>query len=500
MSGAPSQKAMPLQIPFPSGGLNYLDAPTDIKPNEAADLINFYPMHEGLRQAPGASVAKTPSGSIGSMLSYFDLSGASHYVWCIDHQIWIDGSLSSIYDGATDHDGHLIAITNDIWWLSSIGSYLQFTNGVDAPIRYDLSTGFVYQFNTWTVPAGFTVGGITEGAAYKQRWYGLLDSGNIGYGGLQAVTAALTAWPVRYAMKESAGVLFFTPWTYNQGLTNEELFVVVCTSGEVLVFSGGWPGSPDWQLVGRTKIPLPLGKNAFTLYGQDIYIATVRGVISLAKVFQGQNQDANLYQMSRNLGTSIALSPNSQIALSYNAPLMFVANASNDGYIYAMNTETGAWCKLASGISSTYVLSMAYGGGYLWICTNNLAGTKKIYKMTDTGAVGGSDVITSTWQTPYIDFGTNLNKAAKVSRLILSKALTGSSGTVSQSIAGDFSDSFATADARTLPVAATFGNCELELTPPGRSEHLSYKTILTSTGRVGLMYGLHVWVEQAGVY
>jgi hypothetical protein len=517
-------KAVPLQVPFPSAGLNYLNPPTDLEANEAADLINFYPMQEGLRQALPPTVVKSPSSSAGTVLSYFDLNGAPHYVWCIDHAIWID-NVKVIYHGQAA-DGSTVTITNDNWWLSTTGTYLQFTNGVDYPIRYNLATATIYQPSTnWTVPAGYTY--ISQGCNYKNRWYCKLDNGTIGYGGTApiATMGVLTAWTVRGAFKESASILFFTPWTYNQGLTNEELFVVVCTSGEVLVYSGDWPAAPNWQLVGRTKIPLPVADasgsaysnsinfRAFCLIGQDIYISTIRGVISLQRVFQGQNQDAALYQMSRKLGTKIVLG-NCQIVTSQSSPLLFVAGSYDDAtvinYIYAMNTETGAWTKLDGIVTlnsgsapprTGSIQSMAYANGYLYVSFAYVGGAFDIFSMSD-GIGVSSTTVTSTWQTPYINFGSNLQKRTKLSRLILSLPVAGLSVTASQSVAGDFNDNFGLADARVLPSIARPTNYDVELMPPGVSEQLSYKTIITATGTgtVEYIYAMYIWAETGGVY
>jgi hypothetical protein len=87
--------------------------------------------------------------------------------------------------------------------------------------------------------------------SYRERLY--MAAGKIlHYGGIGAITGAWTT--VGFTNLINGEICALSPFSISAAFSPQTLFVVATTAGEILLFSGAYPGDPDWALVNRIKI------------------------------------------------------------------------------------------------------------------------------------------------------------------------------------------------------------------------------------------------------
>ena len=142
---------------------------------------------------------------------------------------------------------------------------------------------------------GFTFAGnpITAVAAtgYRGRVY-LIKNANLYYSALLAVTGACTNIDMT-AMLEmpGTGLLWIGVLTDSGNKPTASMLAMGTDRGEVLVYSGDNPGSPDWEMVARLKIPPVLNYQPILEINGDIWIATTTGIVSLRRLLQAGEDD-----------------------------------------------------------------------------------------------------------------------------------------------------------------------------------------------------------------
>lgn len=509
-------------VQFPKDGLNVLTSDVEFLPTEAKRLDNFYVLQDGIYPVrPPGQTSVYKAGSGGTAAVYMDATGAYHVISggkssaTDKNAIWVDWA--PIFDeGDLDSGGNPVVITDNKWNFFQFGAYLFCCNGTNDTIRIKIAD------NTFT-QSMWDVGNYSfyrSGCNFKHRCYFIYGNTLIKYGGIDAVQGPVTPWDISYVCKESSRILFITPWSYNQGLSNDELLVVVMTTGEVLVYGGLWPQSPDWTLLSRTKIPLPTGDRAWIAYGQDIYIATVRGIVSLSRYFTGRASGPQAYTVSFKLGYN-AKFQNCTPCIAQGVPLMFWAGGVYNSLqrIWVLNYETGAWSSFTTGDTATFlslipnyqdIPSLGYNQAVIFAMDSDK------YRWDWGGTdISDSRPLSAVWESYYDDFAMPLQKRVSLSRLLTKVDACVTNNTpvgISQELASNYEDDYGDADTRgyTAAIASPVALHKTEYAPPGIGHQLSVKTILGTSLPAGKssqllmkVVGMWLYLEPAsgsGVY
>lgn len=435
-------------IPPPTGGLNLISAPLDYEPNEARQLNNYAVYKWGIRELPSPQALRVINGkTIVGAHGY--LSPSSPYTGPIANMILIYS------DNTIDN---LNLSTNTLTGVTppgvSIGGDPQtpcvFNGNVFIGTKYN-GNGIIYNIAAGTATFLQTSFTGTAGSAYvpfsyKQRLYMVRwGTTQIYYGDVSAVSGATKSFDFGPLVSDGSQILFACSWSYNQGLSNDELFLVVTDTGEIIVYQGDFPAANNWQLVAKSRIPTPMGPAGYRKLGQDIQIQTQRGIVSIQKFFAGsQSVGDNYYILSYKLGP-VLTNGNTYPMLSSQDPLTWYWSSDNQT-IYLLNYEIGAWSTYRpwdavpfSSITNVFGSIADPTSSKIYIATDS-----DVFTLDPTNGSASFNVV-YTWQTPYYTFsnsnGVPLQKTLKMARPI-SRNFYGPGVTISGSVAAmsDFND------------------------------------------------------------
>jgi len=337
-------------IPAPIGGWNTRDPLDNMDPADAVELVNWYPGLSTLTIRNGSTVhaASGSSSAIETLAEYIGADGTRKLVGCFGGNIYdfSTSSPSSLGSGFTSGQWQTIL------FRATTNTRLLFFNGVDQPQQYD---GTTLSAANYTTIADDSV--LISGVAFKQRLYLVQkNSTSIWYGGVAAITGAVTEYNVGAFLQKGGYIKAITTWTRDSGGGAQDLLCIITNMGEMLVYQGDNPGSAaTWGLVGRFYLPPPIGLRCVQQFGADTIILTERGLYALSEVMQFGNvvntkaritnkiesaflEAAAAYK--NNDGWQLLVYPKGGYIL-VNVPI-----ASNVSVMqFIMNVTTGAWTK-----------------------------------------------------------------------------------------------------------------------------------------------------------
>ena len=363
-------RARTVFLPPPLGGLNTRDPKDIVPPSDAIVLRNLYPERNclSLREFEFEIVDTGSLGAIKTLTSFVDDAG---------NEVLIAASNGGIIDCTNGVGGYttLAAATtfdNDYWQTILFGNHLILVNGEDQPQKiYD---------NAGTITlAAATYTGITDDAdliqvtAYRNRLYFAATSGQIWYGGMDAVVGALTAFDIRSLMKRGGLPSVVATWTYDDSGGLDDRLVILGSEGDLLVYEGANPAASDWKIIAHFIVPRPVGKRCVVKHGADLFILTEGGVFSLAKLMQTAQAGGAVSYLTDKVSPTIRdyiynYSENleagdfpCEIAIDQSKNKLFVVIANPSGIgsnfgsalMLVMNLDTGAWCEYDGMASST---------------------------------------------------------------------------------------------------------------------------------------------------
>lgn len=191
---------------------------------------------------------------------------------------------------------------------------------------------------------------------YKSRlWFCQLNSATAWYGGIDAITGALTSFDFSSGFTQG-GALWFVGAVSKTGVTSDNYLVAISEKGEVLLYQGDYSSSPTWGLIGKYQMAPPIGKRSFFYWNQNLLVITVAGLFSVSDVLAQatnvvplsdkiNNQFSNLtYLINTTLLDSVTgcyYSYGEIIILSF--PYGFSNLFPNYACFLVMNTRTGGW-------------------------------------------------------------------------------------------------------------------------------------------------------------
>ena len=162
---------------------------------------------------------------------------------------------SGIYDvtssgavGAAAVSGLANARFSHVMYGTTSGSYLVACNGADGVREYN---GSAWSTATITGVAAADLNFVTEHKG--QLWFIEKDSLSLWYLATNAIAGAATEFPVGTLCKDGGTLVAASSWSLDAGDGQDDLFVLVTSEGEVLIYGGTNPAS-DYAPIGRAVL------------------------------------------------------------------------------------------------------------------------------------------------------------------------------------------------------------------------------------------------------
>lgn len=336
-----------MTVPAPTGGWNAISALAEMPPNDAVVMDNVIPGADVVRSREGyRAFTTTARANPGQLVSYnadtpkLLLCGGGNI-----YDVTAGGAGIDLTDARPD-------FANNQFIVTPYKSFLIFCNAANTPIVYDGTSAVVLSV-TGPTPTQLR-GGVTfkgrviywekpDGSNPQSFWY--------------AAAGAYQGPLVEYELTEftkGGYVVQCLNWTMDGGAGMDDHFVVIMSTGEVLVYQGSDPGSvDDWALVGVYQIGEPVGHLPASQVGGDAVILTKDGYLVLsASIREGR--------YSENSAFSLKINPAAQQAAYAHADkygwhstlhadnALFVVNVPislSESQQHVRNTLTGAWCR-----------------------------------------------------------------------------------------------------------------------------------------------------------
>lgn len=408
-----AQTAQLAVIPAPTGGLNYRDPISAMSPMDALVLTNFIPKQQGVELRKGwQQKTESLTESVESVFGYIAPNSD-------DNKVFVAAN-GNIYDVT---DGNYTAVvlgtgsTDDEWWTTQFSTpgdtFLLAVSPGAGYWTYSTGSGWVDRTATTTgLPAN-----VRTVAVWKQRvWFTVLEDPNVYYmENVDVVTGAVTSFAMGSSLRNGGYVSSLINWTMDAGFSIDDFLIVVGTEGDIGVWQGTDPTSPDtFSLKGVWYVgPVPRHGRYFTPFGGDVMIVSELGLVPMSKLVNGQySQDQQIGPASK---IQSVFAPLVRRQLDQKFFNVFVVPSSDvlviqmpaDGGTYrqfAMNVTTGAWCQF-TGIP---MRAAAVIGGQCWFGTEDGYTCLGLYGNKDgvdkLGAGGNS--IEGEVQTAFQNFGT----------------------------------------------------------------------------------------------
>lgn len=386
---------MPLQLVSylsPTGGWNVFSSLDNMAEGDAVILDNFFPETSYCRLRRGYTEF-CATGETDPVQTLFEYNGgaASKLLAAAGGAIYdvTSGTASSLTTGKG----------SDIWsytnYASAAGKFILAANdsGADKPIVYDGST------IANVVVTGVTDTELSQVHLYAERvFYVKRNTLEVWYTTAGAYQGALTKFDFGPICKRGGSIANVSTWTRDNGFGgSDDLFVVVTTKGEVLLYNGTNPGDPAaWSMLGRFVVGEPVaGPRCVVSTGPDMLLICEDGFQPLTQYLQLGETRAAVTNLAVKIGNAASdavrayktnagwqgfLYP-AGTALMINIP---VDPTAGTFYQYTVNTTTGAWCRYL-GLNA-----------YCWA------------KMATRPYFGGADGKVYLWDTGASDNGANI--------------------------------------------------------------------------------------------
>jgi len=320
-------------------------------PTDAAVLTNFFPETSNIRLRRGyiEHCDTGESTPVGSLMEWS--GGSSSQLLAATNGKIIDVTSSTPSVLATGYG-------SDIWSTTSFssagGQYLLAANdsGADTP--------FVYN---GTIVAAVVVSGVTatdlcQVHLYNQRvFYVERNSLSVWYTTAGAFQGALTEFDFGPFCARGGEIAAVATWTRDNGFGGvDDLFIVVTTKGELLVYIGPNPGSSTtWSMQGRFVLGEPVkGPHCVVRTGPDLVLLCADGYQPLSTYLATGRSRAQTTNLGLKIGNAASQAVRSYKSLDYwhgclypegTALIINVPNSATEFVQHVVNTTTGAWCK-----------------------------------------------------------------------------------------------------------------------------------------------------------
>ncbi len=335
--------------PAPTGGWNARDPLTDMRPEDAVILDNYFPTAQGVELRKGFdSHATGLTGSVESLMAYQPPGSGAKLFAANNSAVYDVTSAGAI--GAAEFSGLNGIRFQHVNFGNSAGNFLYLVNGTDSP-RY-------YNGSSWTTPTttGVTGSDLVHVNVFKRRLFFVeKDTLSFWYFAVETVSGSVTEFRLDGLAQLGGYLMAMGTWSRDSGDGIDDLAVFITSRGECIIYQGTDPGSAStWALVGVFRVGEPIGRRCMFKVGGELVIVTRDGFTPISKAIAGarasdraaiSDKIANavtdaVRSYSGNFGWQPILYPKGNYAL-FNVPR--IEGSRMDQYV--MNTTTGAWCR-----------------------------------------------------------------------------------------------------------------------------------------------------------
>lgn len=350
-------------FPAPIGGLDTADPIDQMPANTAVRLFNLYPDERRIIPRGGTQL-HCDTGDGTRAWTLFSYSGISANALLSAH------SSGTIYNVTTSVAASLATGYNSpIWsWTNfsnSAGHFLLAANdtGLDAAWVYDGAT------ITPLVTVGLAANQISRVCVYLQRpFYAERNSLSVWYPAAGAYQGALTELDLSSYASKGGTISNISTWTRDNGAGGmDDLFVVLTTRGQILVYQGIDPSvSTLWNLIGVFDVGEPVsGPFNLVRTGPDLMLLCSDGYRPLSDYLATGRSLASTTTLSRNISevarTYVAAfgTEDGWQAILYPKKTMLIVNIGSSApdvlvFQHVANTATGAWAQFTGILASAW--------------------------------------------------------------------------------------------------------------------------------------------------
>ena len=387
--------ALSYTIPVPVGGLNTRDSLDGMDPIFARNANNVFFDEQKISLKKGFEEYATGmgTGAVETLAENISTAGTHTFIAAANNNLYnvsSSGTASSVKNSG---------ITSNRWQTLQRNGKLLFFNGVDQPLQWD---GSSITDATYTGVADDAT--LIQATNYRDGLYCVqTGSTKIWYIINGATTGALTEFDVGGLLRFGGYVMWCVGWSQNAGDNSTMIFVICSSEGELLFYAGDSP-TGTFQMVGRRKIPKPIGRRSYLEWSGDIEVLTVAGVIPLSAVLATGNEKDVLKS-----AYTYYVAPTWQgYTKSYKSNFGWQGCAYVDGkyVIYNIPTVDGSQSKqLARNIFTGSWSPFSGQNGFCWATYNDAlyfgGGAGKVFKADTTLAHNNANIEAS------IDFAYN---------------------------------------------------------------------------------------------
>lgn len=340
-------------IPAPSNGWNAKDQYTGMKPEDAIVLDNLIPTASGIILRNGFSSHVTGLGAaVQSLMEHSAPAGTRTLFGAAGTSIFNVTAAGAVGAASLTSLGN--AKFQHVMFGTSGGNFLVICNG-SASVRN-------YNGASWTTPSitAVTSANLINVAVHANRlWFVEKNTLDAWYLPVSSIAGAATKFPLGAQAKLGGTLQAIGSWSRDGGSGSDDVCVFLTSAGEVFLYAGTDPDfSNTWRLVGRFRIPEPIGHRCMVKVGADLAVITSQGVLPLSVVLpitasvvqraaatdriQGAFEEA--YRANSSLyGWQIIEYPKGGLSI-VNVP----QSDGTQAIQYVMYTQTGAWCRFTS--------------------------------------------------------------------------------------------------------------------------------------------------------
>lgn len=347
-------------LPAPIKGLADNLSMFNANPLFAKSLQNFWPVAEGLQQAPGYAqwASRVGAGEVRTLAAY------QQELWAFTNNGIYDATAGGAMPAAA------VVLTGSIFppsvvnFTNSAGTvFLIETNGQDGVKNYNGAAWAASVITGPSVPSD-----LFHVWAFKRRLFFISDTaGEEMYAWflpVDSIQGAASKFPVGPNFPRGGRLISGGSWTLDGGNGPDDYCFFVTDMGEIAVYEGIDPTTADsFSIVGVFYIGAVGTPNCWVREGSDVLVASRSGIFSLSAIVRGVKNSPSSAATSNIQSTWMQANKQRAYSLFYfTAKTMLIANQPVASVQYAQNRDTGAWtsfsypaacfCEAAFGLSS----------------------------------------------------------------------------------------------------------------------------------------------------
>ena len=342
------RKALTASLPAPTGGWNARDAVSNMSPQDAVEMINFFPTPTDVSLRKGyVKRATNITGYVETLMNYAGPTGQKLFA-CAGSQIY---DVTSTGNGTVVKTGLNSAQFQYVNISTPGGNFLICCNGVDTPLVYDGTT--------W---ANISVTGVTSSTfinvnLFKNRLYFTQKNTlSCWYLPVSSIGGAASQLDFGSVARNGGYLQAMATWTLDAGYGVDDFAMFITNMGEIIIYQGTDPASAStWALKGVWQMGQTFNRKCFFKWGGDLLLLSQDGLVPMSTALQSSRLDPRV-----NLTDKIYFAVSSAATYYYDnygwqiqyyaSENMLILNIPITGGTeqYVMHTITQSWARFTN--------------------------------------------------------------------------------------------------------------------------------------------------------